>query len=74
MVQEIKKEKYWFDEKDLIKPIDWEFLQSQPKRVIDAFELYMRGKISIGKAAEIACLHFREFDIIRSKARIPINH
>ena len=74
MVQEINKKKYWFNENDLIKPIDWEFFQTLSKRVQDALELYMRGDISIGKAAEIACLHFREFDLIRSKGRIPIHY
>jgi len=34
----------------------------------------MRGDISIGKATEIARLHYREFDLIRSKARIPIHY
>lgn len=74
MVQEIRKKKFWFDEDDLIKPIDWEFLQTQPKRVQDALELYMRGEISVGKASEIAGVHYREFDTIRSQARIPIHH
>ncbi len=32
----------------------------------------MRGEISIGKASEIAHLSYREFDSIRSKARIPL--
>lgn len=74
MVQEIKKKKYWFKEKNLIKPIDWDYFNSLSKRIQDALELYMRGKISIGRASEIACLHFRDFDEIRSKARIPIHH
>ncbi len=74
MVQEIKKNKYWFKEENLIKPIDWDYFNSLTKRIQDALELYMRGEISIGRASEIACLHFREFDDIRSKARIPIHH
>lgn len=72
MVQESESKKYWFNQKDLIKPIDWEYFYIQPKIIQDALELYMRGDISIGKAAEMAHLHFREFDIIRAKARIPI--
>jgi hypothetical protein len=73
MVQEVKKN-YWFDEQNLIKPIDWEYFNTLSKKVKDALELYMRGTISIGRAAEIARLPYREFDIIRAKARIPIHH
>ncbi|MEJ2252312.1 MAG: UPF0175 family protein [Candidatus Lokiarchaeota archaeon] len=43
-------------------------------RVRDALELYMRGDISIGRAAEIARLSYREFDSFRARARIPIHH
>ena len=74
MVQEVKKKKYWFDEKNLLKPIDWEYFNTLSNRVQNALELYMRGEISFGRAAEIARLHYREFDLIRSKARIPIHH
>ncbi len=72
MVQKINIKKYWFEESNLLKPIDWEYFFSLSKRVQDALELYMRGEISIGKAAEIGRLHYRKFDLIRSKARIPI--
>jgi len=72
MVQKTNSEKYWFTEDDLLKPIDWEYLNSLSKRIQDALKLYMRGDISIGKAAEIARLPFRDFDKSRSKARIPI--
>ena len=72
-MQKAKEEKHWFVEEDLLKPIDWEFFNTLPTRVQNALELYMRGKISIGKAAEIAHLFFREFDKIRAKARIPIH-
>lgn len=65
-------EKYWFKETDLLKPIDWEYLESLSKKIQDALELYMRGKISIGRAAEISGLTFREFDEIRARTRIPI--
>lgn len=72
MVQNTKSEKYWFIEDELLEPIDWEYFSSLSKIIQDALELYMRGEISIGKAAEMARLSFREFDLIRSKARIPI--
>jgi hypothetical protein len=74
VVQEIKKKKYWFDEHNLLKPIDWEYFNTLTKKVRNALELYMRGDISIGRAAEIARLPYREFDLIRSKARIPVHH
>ena len=73
MVQKTKEKKYWFKEEELIKPIDWDYLHSLSERIQDALELYMRGSISIGKAAEISRLPFREFDLLRSKARIPLN-
>ena len=73
MVQEVKK-KYWFDEQNLLKPIDWEYFNTLSKKVQNALELYMRGDISMGRAGEIARLPYREFDLIRSKARIPIHH
>ena len=74
MVQEVKKKKYWFDEQNLLKPIDWEYFNTLSKKVQNALELYMRGDISMGRAAEIARLPYREFDLIRSKARIPVHH
>ncbi len=74
MVQEIKKKKYWFDEQNLLKPIDWEYFKTLSNKVQNALELYMRGDISIGRAVEIARLPYREFDLIRSKARIPVHH
>ena len=73
MVQEVKK-KYWFDEQNLLKPIDWEYFNTLSKKVQNALELYMRGDISMGRAVEIARLSYREFDLIRSKARIPVHH
>ena len=73
MIQKSDIKKYWFNENDLLKPIDWNYFNKLPNIIQDALELYMRGDISIGKAAQIACLSFREFDIIRSKARIPIH-
>ncbi|MHA1147916.1 MAG: UPF0175 family protein [Promethearchaeota archaeon] len=74
MVQEINKKKYWFEEENLIKPINWEYFNSLSQRIKDALELYMRGNISLGRASEIACLQFREFDEIHSKAKIPIHY
>ncbi len=73
MVQKTNYKKYWFEEEELLKPIDWEYFGSLSERIKDALELYMRGGISIGKAAEIARLSFIEFDRIRAKARIPIH-
>jgi len=73
MVQRSDSKQYWFDQEDLLKPIDWEYIKTLPDAVQDALELYMRGEISIGKASEIARLNFREFDDIREKARIPIH-
>ena len=63
-----------FDENNLIKPIDWEFINTLSNRVRDALELYMRGDVSIGRAVEIARLSYREFDRIQAKARVPIHH
>ncbi|MFW9989414.1 MAG: hypothetical protein ACFFC3_12225 [Candidatus Odinarchaeota archaeon] len=74
MVQEVNKKKYWFDEQNLIKPIDWEYFSTLSNRIQNSLELYMRGDISLGRAAEIARLPYREFDLIRSKARIPIHY
>ena len=64
--------KYQFSEENLIKPIEREYFYSLSKKIQDALELYMRGEISIGKALEISRLTFREFELIRAKARIPI--
>ena len=73
MIQKSDIKKYWFNENDLLKPIDWNYFNKLPNVIQDALELYMRGDISVGKAAQIARLSYREFDIIRSKARIPIH-
>ncbi len=73
MGQKSNLTQYWFNQEDLIKPIDWEYFKSLLKATQDALELYMRGKISIGKASEIARLSYREMDSIRAKARIPIH-
>ncbi|TFG27348.1 MAG: hypothetical protein EU532_07660 [Promethearchaeota archaeon] len=73
MVQKSDTKQYWFNQEDLLRPIDWKYLESLPKSVQDAFELYMRGNISFGKASEIAHLSYREMDLIRAKARIPMH-
>ena len=73
MVQKSDIKQYWFDPDDLLKPIDWDYIKSLPDAVQDALELYMRGEVSIGKASEMAHLPYREFDMIRAKARIPIH-
>ena len=68
----LKTKKYWFSEDDLLVPIDWKYIDSLPKKVKLALELYMEGRVSIGKAAEISGLSFREFDEYRARARVPI--
>jgi hypothetical protein len=68
----LKMKKYWFSEEDLIEPIDWKYVESLPNKVRLALELYMEGRVSIGKAAEVAGVPFREFDEYRAKARVPI--
>lgn len=73
MVQKSDSKQYWFNQDNLLKTIDWEYIESLPDAVQDALELYMRGEISIGKASEMAHLTYREFDMIRAKARIPIH-
>ena len=67
------KNKYWFDQEDLLKLINWDYIKTLPDKVKDALELYMHGEVSFGKACETAHFSYREFDAIHSKARIPIN-
>jgi predicted HTH domain antitoxin len=55
-----------------LKPIDWKYIGSLPENVKLSLELYMEGRVSIGKASEISGLPFREFDQYRAKARIPL--
>ena len=68
----LKMKKYWFTEDDLLAPIDWKYIGSLPEKVKLALELYMEGRVSIGKAAEISGLPFREFDEYRAKAKVPV--
>lgn len=71
--QKLRQGKYWFKEKDLAEPIDWDYLDSLPDKVQVAMEVYMEGKISLGRAAEMASLSVRELDEVRGKAKIPIH-
>ena len=73
MDQKSDVNQYWFNQEDLIKPIDWEYLRSLSEIIQDALELYMRGEISIGKTSEITRISYREMDMIRVKARIPVH-
>ena len=68
----LKLKKYWFREDDLLEPIDWKYVDSLPKRVRLGLELYMEGRVSLGKASEVAGLPVTEFDYIRGKAKIPL--
>jgi len=68
----LKAKKYWFTEDDLLVPIDWDYFNSLPNKIKLGLELYMEGRISIGRAAEIAGLPVTEFDYIRAKAKIPV--
>lgn len=63
---------YWFRDGDLLEPVDWDYVKTLPVRVRAALEAYMRGEVSIGKAAEISGLGLRRFEEIRARARIPI--
>jgi len=63
---------YWFRDEDLLEPVDWDYVKTLPVRVRVALEAYMRGEVSIGKAAEISGLDLRRFEEIRARARIPI--
>ena len=63
---------YWFREEELVEPIDWDYLASLPVRVRAALDAYMRGEVSLGKAAELSGLGFVEFDRIRTRARVPV--
>jgi hypothetical protein len=68
----LKAKKYWFKEEDLIKPLDWRYIESLPPKTKLGLEIYMDGRVSLGKAAEIASMTTGEFDYVRAKARVPI--
>ena len=69
----VEKGKYWFKETDLAEPIDWDYLHSLPYKLQVSLEVYMGGRVSLGRAAEMAGLSVREFDEIRGRAKIPIH-
>lgn len=56
----------------MLEPIDWKYADSLPKKIRLGLELYMEGRVSLGKAAEVAELPVTEFDHIREKAKIPL--
>ena len=68
----LKMRKLWFSEDDLLEPIDWKYIDALPKKVRLGLELYMEGRVSLGKAAEVSGLTVREFDEYRARARVPI--
>ena len=68
----LKTKKYWFKEEDLLEPIEWDYIDSLPEKIRLGLELYMEGRVSIGKAAEIADIPFRDFDEHRAKAKVPL--
>jgi len=73
MVQEaLKMKRYWFTEDDLLEPIDWKYFDSLPQKIKLGLELYMEGRVSLGRAAEVAGLPVTEFDYVRGRAKIPL--
>ncbi|MFQ6135125.1 MAG: UPF0175 family protein [Nitrososphaerales archaeon] len=68
----LRTKKYWFGEEDLLEPIEWKYIESLPQKIRLGLELYMEGRVSIGKAAEIAGLPLREFDEHRARAKVPV--
>jgi len=68
----LKMKKYWFSEDDLLEPIDWRYVGSLPNRTKLGLELYMEGRVSLGKAAEVAGLPVTEFNYIRGRAKVPL--
>lgn len=73
MTQEaLKLRKYWFTEADLFEPLDWKYIESLSGKVRLGLELYMEGRVSIGKAAEVSGLPVTEFDYLRAKAKVPV--
>lgn len=68
----LKTRKYWFTEEDLVAPLNWRYISSLTQKVKLGLELYMEGRVSIGRAAEIAGLRVTEFDYIRARARVPV--
>jgi len=70
MTQEaLKLRKYWFTEADLMEPVDWKYIETLSGKVRLGLELYMEGRVSIGKAAEVSGLPVTEFDYLRARVR-----
>jgi len=73
LIERLRKGKYWFNENDFVEPIDWVFVASLPDDTRLGLELYMEGRVSIGKAAEVSGLSLRKFDELRARARVPMH-
>lgn len=73
LIERLRKGKYWFNEDDLVEPIDWAFMASLAAGPRLGLELYMEGRVSIGRAAEISGLSLRKFDELRARARVPMH-
>jgi len=73
LIECLRKGKYWFDEDDFVEPIDCAFVASLPDDTRLGLELYMEGRVSIGKAAEVSGLSLRKFDELRARARVPMH-
>ena len=73
LIERLRKGKYWFDENDLVEPIDWAFMASLSADARLGLELYMEGRVSIGRVAEISGLSLRKFDELRARARVPMH-
>jgi len=73
MTQEaLKLKKYWFTEADLMEPVDWKYIETLSGKVRLGLELYMEGRVSIGKAAEVSGLPVTEFDYLRARVKVPV--
>lgn len=70
--QQLKAKRYWFKEEDLIKPLDKRYIESLPPKIKLGLEIYMEGRASLGKVAEISGMTTGEFDYVRAKARVPL--
>lgn len=73
LIERLRKGKYWFSEDDLVEPIDWVFVASLEAGPRLGLELYMEGRVSIGRAAEISGLSLRKFDELRARAKVPMH-
>ena len=73
MTQEaLKLKKYWFTEADLMEPVDWKYIETLSGKVRLGLELYMEGRVSIGKAAEVSGLPVTEFDYLSAGVKVPV--